>query len=353
LYQDIVKIQQAIDDRTLHQHPMIREACDYAVSQSKTIHIMGLCSDGGVHSHIDHIKALVDACADQGAKNVVLHLFGDGRDTKPQIIREYIQSLTDYCTERGVGRIGSIIGRYYAMDRDNRRERVAKAYHLLVNGQGEQIKSDQDLAVWIQSQYDADITDEFLPAVMLPGYQAIQSGDVVIFANFRTDRAREITTALTQQAFPEYDMQPLNLKYLTMTNYDETYQNVQVLYDKDNVSQVLGEIIEQHGKTQLRIAETEKYPHVTFFFSGGREAPYIGESRILIPSPRVPTYDLEPAMSTQAIADALVEHMQTVGSDFVCCNFAAPDMVGHTGVREAAIQACEAVDTALGQVVDA
>ena len=319
----------------------------------KTVHFLGLVSNGGVHSHINHIKALVDAANNNGVKNTYIHAFTDGRDVDPKSGKGFIQDLQNHIEGKNT-EIASITGRYYAMDRDNRWERVKLAYDALVSGTGEY---SSNLLESIQESYDNAITDEFIKPIINTNSEGqpvatIKEDDVVIFFNFRTDRGRELTDALSQKAiFHEYDMHKLNLYYVTMTNYDETFKGINVIFNKDNITETLGEVLEQHNKTQIRIAETEKYPHVTFFFSGGRETPFKGESRILKNSPKVATYDLKPEMSAYELTDALVPELQKGDVDFVCLNFANGDMVGHTGSMEAAIKACEAVDNCVDKVV--
>ncbi|MNX66652.1 2,3-bisphosphoglycerate-independent phosphoglycerate mutase [compost metagenome] len=318
------------------------------------MHFLGLVSDGGVHSHTSHLRGLIDASQEYGLDQVYIHAFTDGRDVDPKSGAKYIHDLEEHIKDTPV-KIASVIGRYYAMDRDKRWERVKLAYDLVVNGTG--IPSQSAVASVLDS-YAHDVTDEFIaPIVMVNEEQkplaTIVEGDVVIFFNFRTDRGRELTEALSQHDFHEQNMHKLNLYYVTLTNYDETYQNVKVVYNKDNITETLGEVLEKAGKKQIRIAETEKYPHVTFFFSGGRETPFEGESRILRNSPKVATYDLQPEMSAYELTTALVPELNKGEVDFVCLNFANGDMVGHTGIMSAAILACEAVDACVKQVIEA
>ena len=310
---------------------------------------MGLVSDGGVHSHISHLKALVDLCTKNGLQNILIHAFTDGRDTDPKSGYAYLEDLQNYLHGKPAN-IATITGRYYAMDRDKRWERVQVAYNALVHAQG---SLSHNLLQSVAESYAADITDEFLNPIINADLAdtKIEAGDAVICFNFRTDRCREITEVLTQTAIPEYNMHPLQLYYTTMTRYDQTYQNVQVIYEKDDLKNTLGEVLEQHGKTQLRVAETEKYPHVTFFFSGGRELPFQGESRLMVPSPKVATYDLQPEMSAYEVTAKVVEEINNRKPDFICLNFANPDMVGHTGVWEAVIKAVETVDKCVEQVI--
>lgn len=355
VYQELGRIHKAAREGLFETHQVIQDAFKYALDHNKKIHFIGLLSDGGVHAHIDHLKALCDAAkvAGLGSGQVFVHAFLDGRDTDPNGGKQYVQSLANHLTH-SVGTIASAVGRYYAMDRDNRWERVKVAYDLLTKGVG---TPSVDLVESIQQSYDSGITDEFLkPIVMVDTdgqpLATIEEGDVVFCFNFRTDRGREITIALTQQDFPEYDMKALDLYYVTMTSYDDTFKNVKVVFQKDNLSNTLGEVLAAQGKSQTRIAETEKYPHVTFFFSGGRETEFEKEGRILIPSPKVATYDLQPEMSAQGITEAICSDMETNKPDFICLNFANPDMVGHTGVFEAVVKAVETVDRCTQKVVE-
>jgi 2,3-bisphosphoglycerate-independent phosphoglycerate mutase len=354
IYQDLAKINLAVENKTLNIEPVLVDAFQYAKENNVNIHFLGLVSDGGVHSHTSHLRGLIDATQDFGLEKVFIHAFTDGRDVDPKSGVSYIQGLENYIANTSV-KIASVVGRYYAMDRDKRWERVKIAYDLLVNGMGTHSKN---VVKSIEESYENKVTDEFInPIVVVDENNSplatIKENDVVIFFNFRTDRGRELTEALSQQDFHEQNMHKLNLYYVTLTNYDETYQNVKVVYNKDNVTETLGEVLEKANKKQIRIAETEKYPHVTFFFSGGRELPFIGESRILKNSPKVATYDLQPEMSAFELADALVPELYKGEVDFVCLNFANGDMVGHTGVMSAAIKACEAVDTCVEKVITA
>ena len=355
VYQELGRINKAAKDGIFNSHQVIQDAFEYAKENNKNIHFIGLLSDGGVHAHINHLKALCDATKVAGFTNdqVFIHAFLDGRDTDPNGGINYVKELNDHLSH-SVGTVASAIGRYYAMDRDNRWERVKETYDLLINGVG---TPSTDLISSIQSSYDNEVTDEFIkPIVMVDEagnpLAKIQEGDVVFCYNFRTDRGREITIALTQQDFPEYNMKPLDLYYVTMTSYDETFKNVKVVFQKDNLTNTLGEALANQGKTQVRIAETEKYPHVTFFFSGGREQEFEGERRLLIPSPKVATYDLQPEMSANSITESICNDMKTNAPDFICLNFANPDMVGHTGVFEAVIKAVETVDNCTKTVVE-
>lgn len=355
VYQELGRINKAAREGIFNSDLTIEGAFDYAKENNKKVHFIGLLSDGGVHSHISHLKALCDAAKNAELTNdqVFIHAFLDGRDTDPNGGIGYMRDLMQHL-KSSVGTVASAIGRYYAMDRDNRWERVKEAYDLLTKGVG---TASTDILASIEASYANEVTDEFIkPIVMIKPdgspIAKIENGDVVICYNFRTDRGREITIALTQQAFPEYDMHPLDLYYVTMTSYDDTFKGVKVIFQKDNLTKTLGETLAAQNKTQVRIAETEKYPHVTFFFSGGREEQFEGESRILIPSPKVATYDLQPEMSAQGIADAICLDMVNNHPDFICLNFANPDMVGHTGVFEAVVKAVEKVDAVTKQVVD-
>jgi 2,3-bisphosphoglycerate-independent phosphoglycerate mutase len=362
VYQDLAKINIAVREKTLHSEKVIREAFDYAVGNKKKLHLIGLVSDGGVHSHIEHLKALCDVAKEKSFDELYIHCFTDGRDTDPHGAAAYISDLENHL-KNSSGKIASVIGRYYAMDRDKRWERVKLAYDLLVNGNGHHFRSAGEA---INASYNENITDEFIkPAVIVNGddkpIATIKDGDAVICFNFRTDRCREITQVLTQKDFHEHNMHKLNLHYVTMTKYDDTFTNVHVVYEKDNLINTLGEVLSHHGKSQIRIAETEKYPHVTFFFSGGREQPFPGEQRILIPSPKVATYDLKPEMSAIEVTDAICNAISPlsigegsgVRPDFVCLNFANPDMVGHTGVFPAIVKAVETIDACVKRVVEA
>lgn len=354
VYQDLAKINLAVKNHTLAKEAELERAFKYAKENEKAVHFLGLVSDGGVHSHINHLKGLLDAAQDYGLEKVFVHAFTDGRDVDPKSGKGFIEDVQLYCT-KSKARLASVVGRYYAMDRDQRWERVKLAYDLIVNGQGAPHKNALEA---IQESYDAGVTDEFIKPVVIQDVDnrpiaRIKEGDVVMMFNFRTDRGRQLTQALTQQDFHEQNMHKLNLYYVTMTNYDETFKGVHVVYDKENINETLGEILSKAGKKQIRIAETEKYPHVTFFFNGGREEPFEGEKRILCPSPKVATYDLQPEMSAYDIRDAIVPELEKGEVDFVCLNFANPDMVGHTGVMEAAIKACEVVDECARDVITA
>ena len=354
VYQDLAKINLAVQNKTMNQEKPLLDAFQYAKDHNKKVHFLGLVSNGGVHSHTSHLYGLLDAAQDFGLQNVFIHAFTDGRDVDPKSAVVDIANLENHIKNSNA-KIATIIGRYYAMDRDKRWERVKLAYDLLVHNVG---TSCSNAIESIQKSYADNVTDEFLqPLVMVDENDnplaKIEEDDVVIFFNFRTDRGRELTEVLSQRDFHEFNMHKMNLYYVTMTNYDDTYQNVHIIYDKDNITETLGEVLEKAGKSQIRIAETEKYPHVTFFFSGGREIPFVGETRILRNSPKVATYDLQPEMSAYELKDALVPELKKGEVDFVCLNFANGDMVGHTGVMEAAIKACEAVDACVKEVVEA
>lgn len=353
VYQELGRIHKAVDDNELPQNPVLKEAFEYAKQNNKNVHFIGLVSDGGVHSHIRHIKGLCDAAAVYKLDNVFIHAFLDGRDTDPKSGESFITDLQEYIKD-SPAKIASAIGRYYAMDRDNRWERVKLAYDLMVNGTGE---PTQNIVQSIKESYLKDITDEFIKPIVKVDENGhpvavIKDGDVVICFNFRTDRGREITIALTQKSFPEYNMHPLNLHYITMTPYDETFKNVKVLFDKEDLVETLGEILQDAGKNQIRIAETEKYPHVTFFFSGGREKVFNNEKRLMVPSPKVATYDLQPEMSAEGITNAIIPELKSGWADFIVLNFANTDMVGHTGVFSAVVKAAETADSCTKAVVE-
>jgi len=352
VYQDLVKINLAVENKTLQNEKVLVDTFNYAKTNNKTIHFLGLVSDGGVHSHINHLKGLVDVANDYGVKKSFIHAFTDGRDVGPNTGLSFITDLEEHLKNTNT-KIATVTGRYYAMDRDKRWERVKFSYDALVNGIG---KHTTNIQKSIQDSYDENITDEFIKPIIKVDennepFATIKNDDVVIFFNFRTDRGRQLTEALTQKDFHEQNMHKLNLQYVTLTNYDENFKNVKVVFNKDNLENTLGQVLEDHNKKQIRIAETEKYPHVTFFFSGGREEPFIGETRILRNSPKVATYDLKPEMSAFELRDALIPELKKGEVDFVCLNFANGDMVGHTGVMEAAIKACEVVDVCVKDVI--
>ncbi|HVZ57463.1 MAG TPA: 2,3-bisphosphoglycerate-independent phosphoglycerate mutase [Chitinophagaceae bacterium] len=354
VYQELQRINVAVRDGSFAANPALLASIRQAKSTGRSLHLLGLVSDGGVHSHINHLKALIDVCRQEGLEKVFIHAFTDGRDTDPKSGLGFIEDLQQYLNTR-VGKIATVSGRYYAMDRDKRWERVKLAYDALVKGEG---KKATDAVAAIEQSYAAGVTDEFiLPTVILDEGQqplaTLQDGDVALCFNFRTDRCREITQVLTQQDFPEFGMRKLSLHYTTMTEYDKTFQHVHVVFENDNLPNTLGEVLQQHGLRQIRIAETEKYPHVTFFFSGGREVPFEGERRIMIPSPKVATYDLKPEMSAREVTDAIIPEIEKQAADFICLNYANADMVGHTGVWDAAIKAVETVDECVRRVVTA
>lgn len=354
VYQELQRINVAVRDGSFAKNEALLASIRYAKTNGKPLHLLGLVSNGGVHSHINHIKAIADVCKAEGLTDVYVHAFTDGRDCDPKSGLGFITELQAHLND-SVGKIATVSGRYYAMDRDKRWERVKLAYDALVNGVG--AKSTDAIAA-VENSYTENITDEFIkPTVIVNEAQqplaTIKEGDVAICFNFRTDRCREITQVLTQTDLPDFDMHKLKLHYTTMTEYDKTYQDVHVIFENDNLNNTLGEILEQQGKKQIRIAETEKYPHVSFFFSGGREKPFEGEKRIMIPSPKVATYDLQPEMSAEEVTDAIVTEINGQTADFICLNFANADMVGHTGVWNAAIKAVETVDHCVDRVVTA
>lgn len=353
VYQDLVKINMAVEKDTLKDEPVLEEAFKYAVKNNKPVHFMGLVSDGGVHSHINHLKGLLSAAEKLGVEKKYVHAFTDGRDVDPHSGKGFIEDLLLHLKKTN-SELASVIGRYYAMDRDRRWERVKQAYDLIVKGQGEKTT---DAVSAIQKSYDDGVTDEFIKPIVLTDsagnpVATLNEKDVVIYFNFRTDRGRQLTQALSQENFPEFDMKKLTLYYVTMTKYDDRFENINIIFQKSNIKATLGEVLEYEGKKQIRIAETEKYPHVTFFFSGGREEPFKGEKRIMCNSPKVATYDLQPEMSAFEIKDKIVHEIDKESADFICLNFANPDMVGHTGDFNAAITACETVDTCAKEVAE-
>jgi 2,3-bisphosphoglycerate-independent phosphoglycerate mutase len=354
VYQDLVKISKAIKDKSVEENPVLVDAFEYAQNENKNIHFLGLLSDGGVHAHLDHLDGLLDMTKKYNCPGVFVHGFTDGRDVDPKSGVGYVQKLLSKLDDVG-GKLASLTGRYFAMDRDKRWERVKKAYDALVHGQG---TLTQNLVTSIKDSYESGVTDEFIEPLIATNEQnqpltKIVEGDVVIFFNYRTDRGRQLTQALSQPAFPDQDMSPLDLNYVTLTNYDKTFKNINVVFEKDNLMDTLGETLSNAGKSQIRIAETEKYPHVTFFFNGGREEPFEGEERIMCPSPKVATYDLQPEMSAFDVRDAILPKIKEEHPDFICLNFANPDMVGHTGDLQAATKACETVDQCAGTIIDA
>lgn len=352
VYQNLAKINKAVKDGTLAQETELLNAFEYAKKNDKNVHFLGLVSNGGIHSHIDHLKGLLTTANEHNLKNVFLHAFTDGRDCDPKSGKYFINDIEQHM-QKTTGELATITGRYYAMDRDNRWKRVKLAYDALVNGKGD---FSTNATESIQENYTEKITDEFVKPIIMVNENkqpktTIKEGDVVIFFNFRTDRGRELTEILNQKDFPDLNTKKLPLYFVTMTNYDETFKNVHVIYNSDNIKNTLGEVLEAANKKQIRIAETEKYPHVTFFFSGGREQEFKGEKRLLCPSPKVATYDLKPEMSAYEIRDAIVPELKKGTVDFVCLNFANGDMVGHTGVFEAAVKACETVDNCVESVI--
>lgn len=350
VYQELTRINKSIREGAFFEMKKLKDAFENVKQTGKKIHFIGLVSEGGVHSSQAHLHAFLTMAHAYQLENVWVHAFTDGRDCDPKSGLAFLQNLEQHCAAT-TGKIASVVGRYYAMDRDNRWERVKVAYDAMVNGIGTTFTNLTDA---IEASYAKGITDEFIePLILADSNGNIEDGDTVICFNFRTDRPREITDVLTQRAFPEFDMKPLQLQYFTMTNYDVKFKKITVLYEKENLQNTLGEVISKMGRTQIRIAETEKYPHVTFFFSGGREKEFEGETRILVKSPKVATYDLQPEMSAPEIKERIIEAIHGKSPDFFCLNFANPDMVGHTGVYDAIVKAVETVDEALGEIVQA
>lgn len=350
VYQELTRINKAIREKTFFEIPLLKKCFEEVKASGKKLHFIGLVSEGGVHSSQAHLHAFLDMAKSYDLENVFVHAFTDGRDCDPKSGAKFIENLEAHL-EKTTGKLATIVGRYYAMDRDNRWERVKVAYDVMVKGIGKSFTSGKQALL---DSYAATITDEFIEAHVLDGVNGkIEAGDTVISFNFRTDRPREITEALTQKSYPDYDMHPIPVAYYTMTNYDASYRNIHVLFEKDNLKNTLGEVLSKMNKKQLRIAETEKYPHVTFFFSGGREKEFDRESRILINSPKVATYDLAPEMGAIEIKNQIVSVINKQQVDFFCLNFANPDMVGHTGVYDAIIKAVETVDSCLGEIVNA
>jgi len=347
IFQELVKINIAIEQKSIDLNPTLAEAFRYARENNKPVHFMGLVSDGCIHSSDKHLHHLINVAQEQNVQEFYVHAFTDGRDTDPHSGVNFITILEQKLSITR-GKLASIVGRYYAMDRDKRWERVKIAYDLLIKGEGE---VSGNFTETMKQRYANGETDEFLHPIISPQKPVIKEGDVVISFNYRTDRCREITEVLTQDNYPDFGMHMLPIRYVTMTNYDESYKNVEVIFHKDDLSGTLGEAVSLAGKKQLRIAETEKYPHVTFFFSGGRESEFPGESRIMIPSAKVATYDLQPEMSAEGITDAVINDIKTNQPDFICLNYANPDMVGHTGVFPAIVKAVETVDTCLGRLL--
>lgn len=351
VFQELERINVAIENGEFENNPSLLQSINYAKENEKPLHLMGLVSNGGVHSHIDHLKAIITICHKQGLEKVYIHAFTDGRDTDPKSGIHFLEDLQQHL-DKTTGKIATIVGRYYAMDRDKRWERIKIAYDAMVHRTGE---TTTNIFSAVTTSYENNITDEFLKPIInaeTPDSE-IMDGDAVICFNFRTDRCREITEALTQIAFPDYNMKPLKLNYTTMTLYDHTFKNIHVIFQKDDLKNTLGEVLAANDKKQIRIAETEKYPHVTFFFSGGREVPFEGEKRIMIPSPKVATYDLKPEMSAYEVTEALLPEIKKQSADFICLNYANADMVGHTGVWDAVIKAVETVDKCVKEIVTA
>lgn len=371
VYQDLVKINKAVEEHTLDTEPILVDALTAAKAAGRNVHFIGLVSDGGVHAHIEHLKGLLSIAHAHELTNVFVHAFTDGRDTDPKGGISYLTELQQHMAQT-TGQLASVVGRYYAMDRDNRWDRVKIAYDAMVNGVGTLVAPEGVIAA-LQASYDANVTDEFIKPLVVSKADGspvavIEDGDVVLCFNFRTDRGREITQALTQKDFPEQGMKKLALTYITMTKYDDEFTGVSVIFEKDNLEKTLGEVVADAGRTQIRIAETEKYPHVTFFFSGGREEPFTGEKRLLCPSPKemtvydeqgvptvvpVKTYDQKPEMSAYDIRDAIVPELENEATDFICLNFANTDMVGHTGVFDAVVKAAETADACAQAVTEA
>ncbi|MFC2128790.1 2,3-bisphosphoglycerate-independent phosphoglycerate mutase, partial [Bacteroidota bacterium] len=353
VYQDLVRINKEVENNSIKNNENLNKAFNYAKMNNKAVHFIGLVSDGGVHSSEKHLYKLCDFAEEFGLNNIYVHAITDGRDTDPHSGAGFIQKLEDHLSG-SAGKIASLVGRYYSMDRDNRWERVKIGYDLIVNGEG---KKSNDIVAAIKESYDDGITDEFIkPIVRVDNNNypigSIMPNDVVICFNFRTDRLRELTMALTQKNMPEYEMKIMDLEYYSMTRYDNSFKGVNIIFDKENLNNTLGEVFANSGKKQIRIAETEKYPHVTFFFSGGREEKFLNEKRILIPSPKVATYDLQPEMSAFKVKDSIITELKTAETDFICLNFANGDMVGHTGIWNAIIKAVEVVDSCVGEIVE-
>ncbi len=354
VYQDLAKINLAVQNNSLISEPVLEQAFDYALRNNKPIHFMGLLSDGGVHSHINHLKGLLSAAEEFGVKEKYVHAFTDGRDVDPKSGVNFIAEIEEHLAKTN-SKLASVIGRYFAMDRDKRWERVKKAYDLIVSGIGHKTTNAVEA---ISESYKKGVTDEFIEPIVLTNESGqpvatLKDDEVVIFFNFRTDRGRQLTQVLSQEDMPQFSMKKMPLYYVTLTKYDDSFTNINIVFKKENIKTTLGEVLEYMGKTQIRIAETEKYPHVTFFFSGGREKPFKGETRIMCNSPKVATYDLQPEMSAYEIRDKIIPELNSQKTDFVCLNFANPDMVGHTGVMEAAVKACEVVDECAQKVIEA
>lgn len=355
VYQELQRINVAIRENTFHKNQTLLGAINKAKSTDKPLHLLGLVSNGGVHSHINHLKAIIDVCKEEELTNVFVHAFTDGRDCDPHSGKGFIQDLLDHMQATGVGQIASITGRYYAMDRDKRWERVKLAYDAIVHGAGE---AASDLIQAIEQSYKNEVTDEFIKPIINQAVQnnpdaRLSDGDVAICFNFRTDRCREITQVLTQEDFPDFEMKKLDIDYTTMTEYNKAFKGIHIIFQNEDLNNTIGEVLAAHGKKQIRIAETEKYPHVTFFFSGGREKEFEGEKRIMAPSPKVATYDLQPEMSANEITAKILPEINQETADFICLNFANTDMVGHTGVFSAVVKAAETVDNCVSQIVPA
>tara|TARA_R110002126_G_scaffold72364_1_gene180852 strand:- start:5639 stop:7156 length:1518 start_codon:yes stop_codon:yes gene_type:complete len=353
VYQNLARINKAVKEKTLGQEKVLLDTFKYAKENNKNVHLLGLVSNGGIHAHINHLKGILDVAKENKVDNVFLHAFTDGRDCDPKSGTYFINDIQEYMKE-STGELATVTGRYYAMDRDNRWERVSEAYNGIVNAVG---TKTTDAIATINQNYENGLTDEFHKPIIITNADGspkaqIKEGDAIIFFNYRTDRGRELTNALSQNDFPEFNMKKLDLYFTTITLYDASFKGINVIYNTDNIKNTLGEVLSKAGKKQIRIAETEKYPHVTFFFSGGQETPFQGESRILRNSPKVATYDLKPEMSAYELKEALCEDLQKGEADFVCLNFANGDMVGHTGIMEAAIKACETVDICAKEVIE-
>lgn len=350
VYQELARINKAIEEEELAKNPILQETLEYAKTNKKPLHLMGLLSDGGVHAHIKHLMALCTIAKDYGLTKIFIHAFTDGRDTDPKGGLNYMKQLLDFLeATNNPAKVVSIVGRYYAMDRDRRWERTKLAYDLLVNGKGIDF---MDPLEGIQASYEKGITDEFIKPISCLPHRVIEEEDAVLCFNFRTDRCRQISQALSQPEFAEDGMKPLKIHYTTMTRYSDNFEGIHVLFEKQHLKNTLGEVLAKAGKHQLRIAETEKYPHVTFFFSGGREEVFKDEKRIIIPSPKVATYDLQPEMSALNVTDRVIRELQKYSPNFICLNYANTDMVGHTGVFDAAVKAAEVVDRCLNQVTN-
>ncbi len=352
VFQDFVKINNAVKDGSIAREKVLVDAFDYAKKNQKKVHFLGLLSDGGIHSHIDQLKGLIKAAGESGLKDIYLHAFTDGRDCDPRSGTGFIEEINTFM-DKSYGKLATVTGRYYAMDRDTRWDRVKIAYDGMVNAIGEK---SQNAVASMKKSYEEGVTDEFIKPIIMTDDQdkpvaSIEKDDVVIFFNFRTDRGRQLTQVLTQEDMPDFGMKTIPLYFVTLTNYNEEFKDVHVIFEKENLKDTLGEVLEKNNLKQIRIAETEKYPHVTFFFSGGREKEFKGEKRILCPSPKVATYDLQPEMSAKDVQDAIIPELKKKEADFVCLNFANTDMVGHTGIMSAAKIAAETVDSCLSQVV--